>query len=158
MANLSFTPIEGVIQSIESFGTDCCTFLLSVRNADGISNFILSSDTYVIGETRLRPGMTVSAFYDASLPIPLIYPPQYRALIVGRKQPNETIAIDFFDDTLTNSDNTLKLILSPATDIVTSNGQTFFCSPEGHLLIVYYTRATRSIPAQAVPRKIIVMC
>ena len=102
--------------------------------------------------------MTVAAFYDAQVPVPLIYPPQYRAVILGRKQPNETITVDYFDETLTNNDNTLKLNVSPATDIVGSNGQPFRCSLADRLLIVYYTNATKSIPAQIVPRKIIVMC
>ena len=98
------------------------------------------------------------AFYDAQVPVPLIYPPHYRAVILGRKQPNETITVDYFDETLTNNDNTLKLNVSPATDIVGSNGQPFRCSLADRLLIVYYTNSTKSIPAQIVPRKIIVMC
>ena len=131
---------------------------VTLQTSEGTVTVVVSSDTYVISEVRLRRGMTVAAFYDAQVPVPLIYPPQYRAVILGRKQPNETITVDYFDETLTNNDNTLKLNVSPATDIVGSNGQPFRCSLADRLLIVYYTNATKSIPAQIVPRKIIVMC
>lgn len=158
MPNFSFVPLEGTIQNIRPFGDECCSFLVTLQTSEGTVTVVVSSDTYVISEVRLRRGMTVAAFYDAQVPVPLIYPPQYRAVILGRKQPNETITVDYFDETLTNNDNTLKLNISPATDIVGSNGQPFRCSLVDRLLIVYYTNATKSIPAQIVPRKIIVMC
>ena len=158
MPNFSFVPLEGTIQNIRPFGDECCSSLVTLQTSKGTVTVVVSSDTYVISEVRLRRGMTVAAFYDAQVPVPLIYPPQYRAVILGRKQPNETITVDYFDETLTNNDNTLKLNVSPATDIVGSNGQPFRCSLADRLLIVYYTNATKSIPAQIVPRKIIVMC
>lgn len=158
MPNFSFVPLEGTIQNIRPFGDECCSSLVTLQTSEGPVTVVVSSDTYVISEVRLRRGMTVAAFYDAQVPVPLIYPPQYRAVILGRKQPNETITVDYFDETLTNNDNTLKLNVSPATDIVGSNGQPFRCSLVDRLLIVYYTNATKSIPAQIVPRKIIVMC
>lgn len=158
MPESSFIPLEGTVQNIRPFGDECCSSLVTLQTAEGIVTIVVSNDTYVISEVRLRRGMTVAAFYDVQVPVPLIYPPQYRAVILGRKQPNETIAVDYFDETLTNNANTLKLKVSPATDIVGSNGQPFRCSLEGRLLIVYYTNATKSIPAQIVPRKIIVLC
>lgn len=87
--------------------------LVTLQTSEGTVTVVVSSDTYVISEVRLRRGMTVAAFYDAQVPVPLIYPPQYRAVILGRKQPNETITVDYFDETLTNDDNTLKLNVSP---------------------------------------------
>ena len=102
--------------------------------------------------------MNVTAFYDASLPVPLIFPPQYQAVIIGRKSPNETIYAGFFNNNLVSEDNSLKLNLSRSTEVLTSNGQRFNCNPGGQLLIVYYTTTTRSIPPQTTPRRIIVMC
>ena len=138
MPNFSFVPLEGTIQNIRPFGDECCSSLVTLQTSEGTVTVVVSSDTYVISEVRLRRGMTVAAFYDAQVPVPLIYPPQYRAVILGRKQPNETITVDYFDETLTNDDNTLKLNVSPATDIVGSNGQPFRCSLVDRLLIVYY--------------------
>ena len=151
-------PVSGIIQNISQMRNDCCTQMVSIRTGSNITNFIISPATYVIQEIRLRIGMSVTAFYDASLPIPLIFPPQYQAVIIGRKGPNETIYAGFFDNTLLAEDNSLQLNLSRSTEILTSNGQLFNCSPGGQLLIVYYTSSTRSIPAQTTPQRIIVMC
>ena len=87
--------------NVSSFGENCCEQQVTIRSDNGISHFIISADTYVIGEVRLRPGMNVTAFYDASLPIPLIFPPRYQAVIIGRRNPSENIFAGFFDDTLT---------------------------------------------------------
>ena len=66
--------------------------------------------------------------------------------------------MSFFDDTLTAEDNSLKLNISPLTNIRTMNGQRFFCSPESQKLLVYYSSVTKSIPPQTAPQRIIVMC
>lgn len=157
MANSSFIPVNGVIVGVRA-GDDCCSLIVTLRTQDGINNFIVSSETYVINEVRLRIGMSVTAFYDGNLPVPLIYPPQYRATIIGRRNPNETIIANTFGPDLVATDQSLKLNIGPSTEIVTSNGQVFRCPLENRLLIVYYTSTTRSIPPQTTPRKIIVMC
>ena len=151
-------PITGVVQNVSSFGENCCEQQVTIRSDNGISHFIISADTYVIGEVRLRPGMNVTAFYDASLPIPLIFPHRYQAVIIGRRNPSENIFAGFFDDTLTAEDNALTLNIARSTEVVTSNGQLFRCRPENQVLIVYYSTTTRSIPPQTTPRKIIVLC
>lgn len=158
MANISFLPVNGTIQSITPQRNNCCQQMVSIRNADGITNMIISPDTYVIDQTRLRPGMTVSAFYDGNAPAPLIFPPQFNASIIGRRGPNETITVDSFDNTLTASDNSLRLNISRFTEILTQNGQIYPCPIRNQTLIVFYTTTTRSIPPQTTPRKIIVLC
>jgi len=158
MANLTFVPISGIIQSITPMENDCCSALVSIRNNDGITNFVLSPSTYVIQESMLRQGMRVTAFYDPSLPMPLIFPPQYQAVFITRSTPNEMIYAGYFDDNLVSYDQNLQLNLSRSTEILTSNGQRFNCSLEGKLLIVYYRNTTRSVPPQTTPRKIVVVC
>ena len=154
----TLTPINGTVQNVSQFGDNCCELQVTIRNSNGIHNFILGPDTYVVGETRLRPGMPVTAFYDASLPIPLIFPPRYQAVIISRRNPQENIFAGYFNENLIAADNALQLNLDRNTDIVTSNGQRFPCSPGNQMLIVYYTETTRSIPPQTTPRKVIVIC
>lgn len=158
MSLSTLTPINGTVQTITPFEGDCCRQMVSVRDSSGISNFVISPDTYIAGEARLRPGTTVTAFYDASLPVPLIYPPQYQAVIISRRNPRESIFAGYFDETLTAEDNLLKLNISSSTEVITSNGQPYLCSPEGQFLIVYYTTTTRSLPPLTTPRKVIVLC
>lgn len=158
MAQQTLFPISGIIQRITPISQDCCSWQVSIVNNNGITNFVVSPVTYVIQEVRLRPGMQVTAFYDSNLAIPLIYPPEYQAVIIGRKNANETIYAGYFDDNLVAEDRSLKLNIAPSTEIMTSNGQRFTCSLGGQLLVVYYSATTRSIPPQTTPWRIIVMC
>lgn len=158
MANLRLIPVAGIVQSIRQFGNNCCQQQVTLVSNSGITNMIISPDTYVVDGTRLRPGMPVTAFYDGNQPVPPIFPPQYRATIIGRRNPNEIIYAGTFNNRLVATDNSLQLNLASSTQIATANGQPFQCSPGGRLLIVYYTTTTRSIPPQTTPRRVIVMC
>lgn len=158
MATTTFVPVNGIIQNISPVGSDCCNSMVSIRNNHGITNFMISPATYVAQETRLRIGMQVTAFYDPSLPVPAIFPPQYQAAFMTRHNQNETVFVGNFDRNLVSSDNTLRLNIGRSTQVVTSNGQPFHCNVGGRLLMVYYTNATFSIPAQTTPRKVIVVC
>lgn len=158
MANLTLTAVSGMIQSITPLINDCCTLLINVVNSEGITGFTVDSSTYVIQEARLRVGMQVTAFYDAAAAIPQIYPPQYQAIIIGRRNSNETIYAGYFNDDLIAEDQSLRLNIAPSTEILTSNGQRYTCNLGGQLLIVYYSVATLSLPPQTTPRRIIVMC
>ena len=154
-ANL--VPIIGVIVNITR-GNDCCSQMLSLRTENGIVNFAVDMDTLIIDSRQLRQGMRVAAFYDSNLPVPLIFPPQYRAQIVTVLGRNEQIMLNYFDDGLTAADGSLQLNIAAGTVIKTVNGQNITCNLGEHMLLVYYTVTTRSIPPQTTPRKIIVLC
>ena len=119
---------------------------------------MLSPSTTVVDSTLLRSGMPVAAFYDSSLPVPLIYPPQFQAELITPLRNDETVMLNFFRRNLTARDNSLRLNLDRSTRILTLNGQRYSCPPGGNFLLVYYSVTTRSIPPQTTPRKIIVLC
>lgn len=91
-------------------------------------------------------------------PVPMIYPPQYRALIIVKESNYHNVKVDFFNQQLLSSDGQLQLNLSPTTIISLKNGQPFTNSPANRNLIVVYGPTTRSIPAQTTPYEIIVWC
>lgn len=158
MQTQEFIPIYGTIQSIQPVRSECCQHNLTVRTREGIVNVIVGAETYVIKDISLRVGMSIAAFYDANVPVPLIFPPRYRAVAIGRQVLNETIVMNFFDNNLVSADNSLKLNIARSTRIIASNGQPFTCNIRNRVLIVFYQTSTRSIPAQTTPSKIIVMC
>lgn len=88
----------------------------------------------------------------------MIYPPQYRAIVMAIDSQYQNVKVDYFNNQLVSSDNELKLNLAPYTQIVLENGQAFNRYPSNRKLIVLYGATTRSIPAQTTPYKIIVMC
>lgn len=151
-------PVTGIIRNIAQTPGNCCNQMVTVNTPNGIHNFMLSPDTIVIGNTQLRTGMPVTAFYDGSLPVPLIYPPQFQAQIIAPMRNDETVALKFFQRNFIAADNSLRLNLGRNTEILTLNGQRFSCPPGGNFLLVYYSVTTRSIPPQTTPRRIIVLC
>lgn len=160
-----FIPVTGMVTSISTMpGTtddrSGCTlmFALLLTGTRNTVNFVVSSDTYVLDQATIRRGDTVTAFYDAMAPVPLIYPPQYRAVLLLKNTGSQFAAFDYFDQNLTNSDQTLRLIPSSTTAIHLSNGQTFLGSLGNQYLLALYTATTRSIPAQTTPSRIIVFC
>lgn len=153
----NFVPVIGTILNIVR-GTDCCSQMMSLTTSKGIVNFIVTPETAVVDSRRLRSGMRVAAFYDASLPVPMIFPPQYRAQLVTQVGREENVALSFFNSSLTAADNSLRLNLSRSTAIETLNGQNFTCNLRNQYLLVYYTVTTRSVPPQTTPRRIVVLC
>ena len=154
----NLTPVTGIIRNISQVPRDCCNQMVTVTTPNGINNFMLSPNTLIIRNTQLRTGMPVTAFYDASLPVPLIYPPQYRAELIAPMRNDETVTLRFFRRDLTAADNSLRLNIGRQTEVLTPNGQRYSCPPGGNFLLVYYSVTTRSVPPQTTPRRIVVLC
>ena len=152
-----FQKVIGVIQNISREGS-CCTQRVSIRTDSGIVNMIVTGDTAVIDNVRMRRGMRIAAFYDPALPAPAIFPPQYRAELVTALRGNQDVTLRFFDENLLAEDQSLQLNLSPMTRVETLNGQNFSCRPGNMELLVYYSRTTFSIPPQTTPQRIVVIC
>lgn len=153
-----YQSVSGIIQNISNLSDNCCNLIVSIISENGIVNLLVSPDTYVANCLRLVRGMSIIAFYDANAPVPLISPPQFQAIVIAQKSPRENVMLMKFDENLTAYDNSLQLNIGPNTMVTTSNGQPFNCSLGNHLLLVYYSETTRSIPPQTSPRRIIVMC
>lgn len=152
-----FVPVTGSIMNITR-GFDCCSQMVSLRAEGGIVNFVIDPQTMVVDCRKLRPGMRITVFYDSSLPVPLIFPPQYRAKLIAVMGRNEQVMLNYFNRDLVAEDQSLSLNLSGNTTIQTMNEQNYTCSPGENVLLVFYSVTTRSIPPQTTPRKIVVLC
>lgn len=162
---VNFQAFRGTVTMISDFmigangESEGCYSLISVDNGMGGSvNFVVSPSTYFVDQEMVAIGDQVSGYYDGNAPVPLIYPPQYRALVMVKDSPYQNVKVDYFDSQLVSSDGQLKLNLSPFTPILLTNGQAFTHNPANRNLIVIYGPTTRSIPAQTTPYKIIVWC
>ncbi|HEY8890638.1 MAG TPA: hypothetical protein VIM70_10315 [Clostridium sp.] len=162
---ISFKPFHGMVTMINDFWIDAsgkdlgCYKLMSVENGYGnLVNFVVTPTTYFVDHVMVSPGDMVTGFYDANAAVPLIFPPQFRAIVMARDSLYQNVKVDYFNDQLVSSDNNLKLNIAPWTQILLENGQSFTKDPINRNLIVIYGATTRSIPAQTSPYKIIVMC
>jgi hypothetical protein len=136
-----------------------CFKLISLLGGDGSTvNFVISPTTYFLDSVMVSIGDRVTGYYDVNVPVPLIYPPQYQALIMVKENPYQNVKVDYFNNQFVSSDGQLQLNISSYTPILLQNHQTFTLSPANRNLLVVYGPATFSIPAQTTPYKIIVIC
>lgn len=157
MELMNLVPVIGIIMNIDR-GEDCCSRMVTLRVGRETVNFVVTPETVIVDNTQLRRGMRIAAFYDSSLPVPLIFPPQYRAQLIAVLGRDEQIMLNYFDSSLTAVDDSLQLTVGRTTQIGTINGQDFRCELGNRVLLVYYTATTRSIPPQTTPGRIVVLC
>lgn len=120
--------------------------------------FLLTPSTYVVDFETLSVGMLCTFWYDADAPMPLIYPPQYNAVVAAQEKNGRMVSVGFFGTSLVNAERTLQLNLDGSVDVRTTNNQYFQGSPANRNLVVTYGNSTRSIPAQTTPSRIVVLC
>ena len=82
-----FLPIEGVVTSITPLqsgnSTSYCTFLVYLQTQyQETYQVLVDYSTYVLDQKPIRRGDHHYCFYDTMAPMPLIYPPQYRAVVI----------------------------------------------------------------------------
>ncbi|EJQ93770.1 hypothetical protein [Bacillus cereus] len=160
----NFQSVEGIITMINDFATGSneemgCNKLISVNNGYGaLINFVVKPNTYFIDYATVVIGDKISGFYDANAPVPLIFPPQFQAIVMAKYKPHQNVKVDYFNEQLESSDGKLKLNISPSTQILLTNGQFFTGNLVNRNLIAIYGLTTMSIPAQTTPYKIIVLC
>ena len=109
-------------------------------------------------ERGIAPGMAVTAWFDTTLPAPMIYPPQYAALALVAEMPvTYTATLDLFDDALISDNGLLKLDIDDTVAIIVPDGTPYEGDLAGKTLLALYTVSTRSIPAQATPEQVVVL-
>lgn len=134
------------------------TKFVSLENEEGEpANIIISDDTYILDDAEIIEGATITAYYDATKPMIMIYPPQYSAEVVVVESEDENVKFDIFDEDLVSSDNFLKLNVSDETKITLQDGTDYEGELANKKLVVIYDISTKSIPAQTTPSKIIVI-
>lgn len=136
-----------------------CMIFVTVEDADGnIVNFIMTPATYVVDFETLSVGMMCTFWYAADAPMPLIYPPQYNAVVAARVKAERRVDVDYYDSSMVNGEQTLQLNMDGSVDVRTTNNQYYQGSPANHKLVVIYDNSTRSIPAQTTPKLVVVLC
>ena len=138
---------------------DPCMIFATVEDMDGNTVvFVMTPSTFVVEYTTLSVGMQCVFWYRADAPVPLIYPPQYTAVVVAQEQNGRNVDVSFYNASLVNEEQTLRLNMDGRVDVRTTNNQYFQGSAANHNLVVEYGITTRSIPAQTTPNRVTVLC
>ncbi len=103
---VNFKSFRGVITQISDFPVgqngdrDGCYKMMSVEDGvGGVVNFVISPSTYFVNQEVVTVGEWVTGYYDGDAPVPMIYPPQYRALIVIKESPTNRNLIVIYGPT-----------------------------------------------------------
>jgi len=151
---------NGTIESIEPHHSIPDAKMIRVHGeGESIADFVVSSTTVKANNVQIEVGKTITGWYDARKPMILIYPPQYNIELITVQEEGTTQKADFFDETLTSADGTLKLNLPAdgSMKLWDHQGKLYTESLTGKHLLVNYKFSTRSIPAQTVPETIYVV-
>lgn len=158
-ASVTGTIVELVPVRMGNRRANPCMIFATVEDGDGNTvNFIISPSTYVVDFETLSVGMMCTFWYRTDAPVPLIYPPQYNAVVVAQEKNGRMVDVGYYNTSFVNEGQTLQLNIDGAVDIRTTNNQYFQGSPANHNLVVIYDGSTRSIPAQTTPQMIVVLC
>lgn len=167
----AFESFQGIVTAIDDFWTDAqgpsgCFKLMAVRDRSGSPvNFVISPDTYFVDQAVIRVRDGITGFYDPNVPVPMIYPPQYRALVVAGDTRGQTVTVDHFDARLISSDGMLRLNITRSTRVLLVNGQPFTGNPGNRNLVVVYRISQPNIPRRVLgmpllvtPIQVVVLC
>ena len=158
----------GVIKEIKSKDDNVILTVETEKKEPIVTIFTISDETLLfnggtakeIQQKELVKGQRIEAYYDKTKARIMIYPAQITPeLIIAHDSKNVGFAkVGIFDDQLTSEDNQLKLNITKDTLVVNKQGENIVQKNfAGHELIVFYKSSTRSIPAQAIPSKVVVL-
>ena len=163
MAN--YSTVYGIVGSVTPFYTTVtdhsCSLLISVNTQTmGQINFVVSPRTFVLEQHTFGQGEPIIGIYDTSVPVPLIYPPQYQAVVLAQNSFGYRAALNYFDEDLLSVDQTMKLNIPSdgSTQVLLVNGQNFVYNPGDHYLFILYMSDSMNPSAEVTPQKIIVFC
>src|SRR5699024_6819835 len=89
-----------------------CYKLISVENGPDTSvNFVVSPNTYFVDHTMVSTGDWITGYYDGNAPVPMIFPPQYGAIVMEKENPYLNVKVAYFVSNLLSSDCHFKLNL-----------------------------------------------
>lgn len=153
-----FGSFTGTVKEIRDFEAIDGAKFVSLEDSDGMpANFIVSKDTYVVNQDEIAVGSVITGYYNANSPMILIYPPQYNVEVIVVQNKDYNVKVDMFDNDLVSMDHMLKLNVAEDTEIILTDGTSFKGEITNRKLVVIYGVATKSIPAQTTPIKIIVL-
>lgn len=159
-----YLSFSGRIKSMEPVGYGShqaygCMMLVGVEGeGEEYINFMVAPTTYVYQFRQLKVGMQASFYYRADAPAPLIFPPQFSAVVVVPEQEEGFVYVGNFDEALISVDNYLQLNVDDTVEVITTNNQKFLGNVANRDLVVSYGNTSRSIPAQTTPTQIVVLC
>ena len=98
------TIVELVPTKVGNRRADGCMLFTTVEDMDGNTvNFVVTPSTYVVDFETLSIGMPCTFWYSMDAPMPLIYPPQYNAVVAAVQKNGRMINVGYYDTSFVNA-------------------------------------------------------
>ena len=150
-----YSEVKGKIVNIEK--REGRTYLNIEEVSGNPSVFVLSESTYVLDNEVLKIGDSVVGYYKSDSPMLMIYPPQYSLDALVKESGIDSIYVGSFDKENLSDNGNLVLGNIDNIPVVSSMGKKYSSSITNKPVLVVYNVATKSIPAQIKPLKIVVL-
>lgn len=170
---------EELVQEFIGF----CGIIKEIQEIDGKFSILVENDNeepqdkavfYVSGETLLvsnktmdivhrdylKEGMKVMAYYPSDIILPMIYPPRIPVDVIAVMENEEHTSVEVhnFDENLVSKDRILEIYPNEETIIEDKEGNILKAEDlRNSKAVVFYKIAGLSLPAKAIPEKVIVM-
>lgn len=154
----SYRPLTGTILEISEaeFAADLTYVFLETEAGKNVY-LVISEETYFVNGREMAEGDLVTGYYDENLPVIMIYPPQYAAVVMVVEPLEDNIKVDRFDEELLSSDQELELNITAETEVIGQDGEPFSGELAKKDLVVIYDQSTDSIPALTTPLQVVVL-
>ena len=153
----AFSGVVTLIEEDEENGT--AMLMVKGEGKDNEAVFVISDDTYNVTGNEIEVDSEVIGYYNSSLPMTMIYPPQFKidVIVVDLVEDSFLVKVDRFDEDLLSYDGELKLSIDKDTEVISTDGEAFDGEVAGRRLVVMYSTATKSIPALTNPMMVVVL-
>ncbi|MER2000946.1 MAG: hypothetical protein ABS882_14355 [Lysinibacillus sp.] len=161
-----FIEITGFIRSVQHVQEDLLLEIWDGKDEQHVTYLVihkLAIITTLTGEpiyvSHEHVGCYIVAFVNNRKPILAMYPSRFYPELVAVRNDDQFgyVQVGKFNEELMSEELNLKLIVSEETDIINYVGETLTIDEiYNHYMFVYYNGSTRSIPAQAAVKKVIV--
>jgi hypothetical protein len=162
----NFVKGSGIITNVEEKKDTVTLTVETTGKEPQITFYTVTSETmiYNSGSTKkmekaeFQKGQQIDAYYGKDKPMLMIYPPQIspELVVVHDAKTFGSVKVGKFDEELRSLDNKLNLKVDSKTTFENTEGEKIERQDlSGKELIVFYTVATKSIPAQTAPTKVV---
>lgn len=156
--NSYYGSFTGTVTKMTTIKNDKSKTQITLKDSDGMEAlFTITKDTYRTNDEQISVGSVVTGYFDAKVFRIMIYPAQYEAEVVDVERVKHNVKVDYFDNKLTSADNILTIKIKKDTELIYKDGTKYNGKPVKSNLVVIYDKATKSIPAQTEPIKVIVL-
>jgi len=165
-----YLSVSGTVVSVDEFEGGVAQqdgwFRVGIEDEDGNPTMLIINDrTYFPFDDEAEVGDDVIGFYQADMPAPMIFPPQYNAAVLVSGMPEgQNVKVDRFsswddndEDYLIGRGGMFAFRVDESTEIITADGLEYDGAIEGRRLVVIYGISTRSIPELATATTVIAL-